>query len=160
MPWNKPYQPPANRRLDRQLYADPNQVAFVTVRAYAGSSPFLQTALSQMAIRSLVDLQQRGSCVIYAYCLMPDHLHVVLSPCPGHSALTLIDRYKGLTTHHSWSLGWRGKLWQPRYYDHLIRREESLVAIIEYVLANPVRKGLVEHPEAWPWSGCPTPVPA
>jgi REP element-mobilizing transposase RayT len=71
----------------------------------------------------------------------------------GASVLTFTDRYKGKTTNLSWRLGWHGKLWQPRFYDHVVRCEESLLAIGQYILDNPVRKGLTAAADDWPWSG-------
>ena len=75
------------------------------------------------------------------------------------AALTFTDQYKGKATNASWTAGWYGKLWQPRYFDHVVRTEESLVAIAEYILNNPVRQGLVENPDAWQWSGEMNPLP-
>ena len=75
------------------------------------------------------------------------------------STLKFTDRYKGKTTNQSWTFGWRGKLWQPRYYDHIVRAEEDLRAIAEYILNNPVRKGLAERAADWPWGGSMEPLP-
>ena len=50
-------------------------------------------------------------------------------------------------------MGWTGKLWQPRYYDHIVRSDEKMNAICEYILQNPIRKGLVESIDGWPWCG-------
>jgi putative transposase len=85
---------------------------------------------------------------------MPDHLHFLISPNQdGLSVLTFTNQFKGKTTNHSWGLGWQGKLWQPRFYDHIVRSNENLQAIAEYISANPVRQEIVSSPEEWPWSG-------
>lgn len=44
-------------------------------------------------------------------------------------------------------------------FDHIARKEENVLAICEYILANPVRKGLVEDPTEWPYSGMLDPLP-
>ena len=91
---------------------------------------------------------------------MPDHLHFLPSPrADGISVLTFTNQYKGKATNRSWAVGWQGKLWQPRYYDHIVRQEESLRMIAEYILDNPVRQGLVARAEDWPWSGHMNPLP-
>jgi len=103
--------------------------------------------------------QERQHCAVYTYCLMPDHLHYLVGPVQeGVSVLVFSDQFKGKTTNRSWQHGWRGKLWQPRSYDHIVRVEEDLRQIAEYILNNPVRKGLVDHAEDWPWSGHLTPL--
>jgi REP element-mobilizing transposase RayT len=110
---------------------------------------------------------------------MPDHLHVLLQlPAePVHSrrpiadiarpaanqdpqgALgTIIGNMKSFTTHQSWKLDLKGQLWQPRFYDHIVRRSEDGQKIALYILENPVRKGLVEDLQSWPWSGMPDPI--
>jgi len=160
MPWNKPYHPAQNQRLDPLLYAQASRVYFITIRAYRNQAPFVRSDLSQVVLSLLVEEQSREKCAVFTYCLMPDHLHFLISPREdGASALTFTDRFKGRTTNQSWTVGWHGKLWQPRYYDHVVRTEESLLAIAEYILNNPVRKHLVGRAEDWPWSGHANPLP-
>ena len=102
----------------------------------------------------LASMRSEYDCWVGAYCLMPDHLHFVSgSKREGSSVLTFVERFKGKTTNSSWQLGWSGKLWQKRRHDHVLRSAESLDDIYDYILQNPVRAGLVDSPEAWPWSG-------
>ena len=61
--------------------------------------------------------------------------------------------FKSFTTRQNWGLGYQGPLWQARYYDHIVRRRDDGKRIAQYILENPVRKGLVEEVEAYPWSG-------
>lgn len=90
--------------------------------------------------------------VILCYCLMPDHLHIVVSP--GRSGVSLsrfLNIFKGRT-----SAIFRGygitNLWQRSAFDRVIRRDEDLKAIIEYILNNPVRKGIAEKADCYPYS--------
>ena len=160
MSWDKPYRRPQNQRLDAALYSDPGRVCFFTLRAYRRRSPFTNASLNLMIIDTLREEQERQDCEISVYCLMPDHLHFLIRPRrEGVSVLKFTDQFKGKTTNRSWRLGWGGKLWQQRYYDHIIRRDESLRAIAEYILANPVRASLVETPDQWDWSGVISPLP-
>ena len=156
----KPYYRPKNQRLAPELYTHANRIYFMTICAYAHQSPFVRPNLNQQTLAILRDEQTRQNCRIFTYCLMPDHLHFLVSPnVDGISALTFTDQYKGKATNASWKLGWQGKLWQRRYYDHIVRQEEDLLAIAEYILNNPVRKELVQHPEDWLWSGHFNPLP-
>ncbi len=50
-------------------------------------------------------------------------------------------------------------LWHRGYHDHIARRDQDVTAIFEYILANPVRKGLATDPKHWPYSGMPQPLP-
>ncbi len=160
MPWNKPYQPAANQRLDLTVYAQPGNIVFITIRAYVHQSPFVSPSLNQMIVDTLAEEAERQHCWVYTYCLMPDHLHfLVSSRVEGVSTLKFTDQYKGKTTNRSWKLGWQGKLWQPRYYDHVIRTEESLRNIANYIWDNPMRKRLIPSDGEWPWRGQIHPLP-
>jgi putative transposase len=123
-------------------------------------SPFVRDDLNKLILDTLREEQERQNCTVFTYCLMPDHLHFLVSPRKdGISVLTFTNQYKGKATNRSWTVGWQGKLWQPRYYDHIVRTEESLYAIAEYILNNPIRQALVEHTEDWSWSGHMNPLP-
>lgn len=157
---NKPYRPPRNQRLAPELYTCSNRVYFMTIRAYMNQSPFVRDDLNKLILDTLREEQERQNCTVFTYCLMPDHLHFLVSPRKdGISVLTFTNQYKGKATNRSWTVGWQGKLWQPRYYDHIVRTEESLYAIAEYILNNPIRQALVEHTEDWSWSGHMNPLP-
>ncbi len=160
MPWNKPYVPAANQRLAPELYARTNHVCFITIRAHNNQSPFVEPGLNRLVLDVLREEQERWSCAVFTYCLMPDHLHfLVSSKVNGNSVLEFTNRYKGKATNRSWSAGWHGKLWQPRYYDHIVRGEEDLYEIARYILNNPVRKSLSSCSEDWAWSGHMNPLP-
>ncbi len=151
---NFPYRPIMNSLLDTDLYSHQGQPVFFTIRAYQDCTPFCTQPLCDMAISTLLEMARNFNCLVHAYCLMLDHLHYLISPNEeGVSTIRFTDQYKGKTTNQSWQLGWTGKLWQPRYYDHLVGSDESLSAICEYILQNPIRKGLVESISDWPWCG-------
>jgi putative transposase len=154
MPEKKSCQAPRNQRLRLDLYASSNCVYFITIHARLDQRPFIREDLNRLVLDVLREEEDRQKCDVYTYCLMPDHLHFLVSPrLDGISVLTFTDRYKGKTTNRSWGLGWRGRLWQPRSYDHIVRTDENLVTIADYIRSNPVRKGLVEYIDDWPWSG-------
>ena len=85
-----------------------------------------------------------------AWCVMPNHVHVVLEPKPGHDLPEILHSWKSYTAKEiNRILGTRGQVWGPEYYDHLIWDERDLKAQIAYVLANPAKAGL----KAWNWVG-------
>ncbi len=160
MSWDKPYQPSRNHRLEPIEYTFSYRVYFMTVRSYLATKPFVHEDLNRMIVELLNEEQERQKCIVFTFCLMPDHFHYLVSPREdGISALAFTDQFKGKATNRSWKLGWNGKLWQPRYFDHIVRTEESLGAISEYILDNPVRKGLVGKREDWKWEGVLNPLP-
>jgi len=81
---------------------------------------------------------------------MPDHLHWLIRDAATMSLV--VGQLKSSTTRALWKLGHPGRLWQRSFWDHVVRREESLEAIARYIVNNPVRKGLVRDAREYPWS--------
>jgi putative transposase len=89
---------------------------------------------------------------VYAYCFMPDHLHLVLVGRGNSANLALVIRaFKGAATSRARPLG-AAHLWQKGFYDHVIRSGEGMDAVAWYIFTNPVRAGLVKHFDEWPFS--------
>lgn len=87
-----------------------------------------------------------------AYCFMPDHVHLLVASERGESVERFMRHFKQLSGH-AYKQATGQHLWQTSYYDHVLRHEEAIRPIAEYIWANPVRKGLVASPFDWPYSG-------
>jgi REP element-mobilizing transposase RayT len=108
---------------------------------------------AKIVIEELLKAAEHVRFRILCYCLMPDHLHMIVSP--GESALTLskfLNIFKGRTTAAFRERNDLKKIWQRSAFDHVVRTEENLKAIIEYIRNNPVRKGIVENADDYPYS--------
>ena len=68
------------------------------------------------------------------------------------ASLKHVARFKSFTTTQAWKLGSQGTLWQKSSYDKVIDLEKPFEEVVEYVLTNPVRKGLVDEWADWPYS--------
>jgi REP element-mobilizing transposase RayT len=108
--------------------------------------------------RALVTSQLRRTSTslgfaVLAYCLMPDHLHVVCeAEHNGCDFQELVRRFKQ-STAFEWKRRTGERLWQSSYYDHVLRETESTRAVVQYLLENPVRAKLVAHPADYPHCG-------
>ncbi len=90
-----------------------------------------------------------------AWVVMPNHFHgILLIDSPRFSEErrplgTIIGKFKGACTHRIWAAGRRDFAWQPRFHDHIIRDEESLLNLRRYIQENPLRwKEDRLHPDA------------
>jgi len=97
---------------------------------------------------------------LHAYVLMPDHVHVVLRPLRRDQGTVplreIMKALKGSSAHRiNTALGRRGSFWRDESYDHIIRSAREYRATIRYMQANPVRLGLVERADQWPWTWPP-----
>jgi REP element-mobilizing transposase RayT len=85
---------------------------------------------------------------------MPDHLHLLVEmPGDGLSLSEWVGRLKGLTSRKVRAMGFRGWLWQGRFYERILRRPESIERVADYIVHNPVQKGLVKTWVEYPWAG-------
>jgi len=90
---------------------------------------------------------------LIAWCVMPNHVHVLIEMM-GESLSKIVHSWKSYTAHQANKLlGRNGVFWGPDYFDRYIRDEKHLNATVEYILRNPVKAGLVDVPEEWPWAG-------
>ena len=85
---------------------------------------------------------------------MPNHIHFFCSLIAEECSLSdLVRDFKSLSTNRYWKLGFKGKLWQKEFFDHVLRSNESYVSKWEYVRLNPVRHGLCDSPDDWKYAG-------
>ena len=88
----------------------------------------------------------------WAYCLMPNHIHLIVVPETKDGLnLAIGEAHRRYTRRINFREGWRGHLWQGRF-SSFIMDEGYLLACTRYVELNPVRAGLVKKPEDWQWS--------
>lgn len=87
-----------------------------------------------------------------AYCLMPNHVHLVLTPTDAEGLrAALAEAHRRYARYINARYGWRGHLWQERFYSCPMS-ETHLAAAVRYVELNPVRAGLVGQAGEWKWS--------
>ena len=89
---------------------------------------------------------------VWAYCLMPNHVHLVAVPADQESlARSFGEAHRLYAIRINRRNGWQGHLWQERFFSCPMDNRHALEAI-RYVLLNPVRAGLVESAEEWRYS--------
>lgn len=89
---------------------------------------------------------------VWSYCLMPNHVHLILVPSfLGGLRKSLGETHRRYTTHVNAREGWRGHLWQGRFSSYPMD-ERHLLNAARYVELNPVRAGIVTRAEDYPWS--------
>ena len=85
---------------------------------------------------------------LLAWCVMPNHVHVVVRLFPGQELAATVHSWKSFTAKQvNQILRRSGPLWGREYYDHLVRDGDQLDRIARYVINNPVKAGL----RNWPW---------
>jgi REP element-mobilizing transposase RayT len=157
--------------LPREYYAGEWNIFFVTLCARHQKTPFVKNDFAKEVVDALMFYRNRGDYELYAYCLMPDHLHYLLRllgkaaesrpiavidgrPIP-QALVAAVGRFKSYTTHQAWKHGLHGKLWQRDYYDHILRHPNAVQGITRYILTDPVRSGICREIGEYPFAGTP-----
>jgi putative transposase len=137
-------------RLPKDVYSGNN--VFSVVMATADRYPWfgLYRKLADAAVQLLIDLALERDATLYAWCIMPDHVHLLLQ---DNDLVGFVRLFKGMLTTKSRALEPTRPLWQRSFYDHALRTEESLETVALYIWQNPVRAGIVEHASCYAWSG-------
>jgi len=124
----------------------------VTQRGIRRQRTFFDDSDYKAYIALVKELKVTARVDILAYCLMPNHVHLVAIPKEKQSLARLFG-----VAHHRYAKrvnaihDWRGHLWQERFYS-VVMDETHTLAAMRYVELNPVRAGLCQHAVEWPWS--------
>jgi REP element-mobilizing transposase RayT len=87
---------------------------------------------------------------LLAWCIMPNHVHVLIESLPEHPLSALVHSWKSFAANAANRLlNIKGAFWSREYYDRYIRSDNHLLAVKEYIHNNPVKAGLTELPELW-----------
>lgn len=138
-------------RISRGLADD--SIYHVINRGNGGQVVFQKDKDYEAFVNLMKEAKLRYAVKIFAYCLMPNHFHLVLMP---HQSGDLSKWMQWLLTSHVRRFhkhyGTSGHIWQGRYKSFLIQEDEHLLTVLRYVESNPLRAGLVNSAKNWLWS--------
>ena len=145
-----------DRRLARQTLErkeDPTEIAeSYEPRPFAGSC-VLREQVSARIVEDALLYFQGERYALSSWCVMPNHVHVVMTPHHSHPLQRILHSWKSFTAHEiNRQNGSSGPVWQEESFDHAVRDQDSLQRFITYTEMNPVSAGLVDQPELWPFS--------
>jgi putative transposase len=126
---------------------------FITVCCDARRPVFADISLGRETLSLLSESAAKHCFSLHAFCLMPDHLHVVIA---GESQTSDLLKFVALfkqRTAFQYRRANPHRLWQTRFYDHILRRSDSIEDVACYIWMNPVRKGICTDPHRYPLSG-------
>jgi len=133
--------------LRKGRFSEPQRAYFVTAvlreREQRYFSDFHCARCVVEEMRALHDDEVVDS---FAWVVMPDHVHWLFQLGSDADLSSTIKRFKARSAHRvNRHLHRQGVLWQKAFYDHALRHDEDLQGIARYIVANPLRAGLVEH---------------
>jgi putative transposase len=130
----------------------PGYAHHVTQRGNRRQNTFFNERDYAMYLALIAEAKLKAGCDIWAYCLMPNHVHFVIVPQHEASlALLFGEAHRLYTRRINLRMKWRGHLWQERFHS-FVMDEQHLNAAVRYVELNPTEAKLCDLPQDWLWS--------
>lgn len=143
---------PGNRALRKERVSLPNHVYLVTTVTRGREPLFRDFATGCAAARRFEDVCILRDARMLAWVLMPDHAHWLIQLGEADNLDALVRRLKSASARGANRMLRRnGALWARAFHDHALRAQEDLLRSARYVIANPVRAGLVERVGDYPF---------
>ena len=120
-------------------------------------APYLrEETTAERVLSLLLECAASHSYRLHAYCLMPDHLHILVEGAHDRCDLLEFIRLFKQRTAFQFRKSHRRALWEWSYYDHILRPADQIEDVACYIWWNPVRKRLSARPQEFPYSGSQT----
>ncbi len=143
-------QPPHAAALRKGRFSEPGRACLLTIVVEGRRPLFADWRIGRLLVAELRAEQETSRVESLAWVLMPDHLHWLVTLREGRLE-TLMRRVKSRSAIAiNRALQGEGRVWQKGYHDHAAREEEDLLAMARYVVANPLRAGLVQSLRDYP----------
>ena len=125
---------------------------FVTSRTWESRELFTKPPVCEIFMETLLHYQDQGSYFLHAFVLMPDHIHLILTPGSGITLERTVQFIKGGSARRiCQKLNFRLPVWQRGFTDHRIRDAQDYEIHRRYIEANPVKRGLAFSASEYPW---------
>jgi putative transposase len=137
----------------RPRYILPGVAVHVIQRAINRVACFRSDADYLVYLSHVRQLSAKYDCAVHAYCLMTNHVHLLLSPGTSDSCTALMrDIGRRYVPYFNRRHERTGTLWEGRFRSCIVESARYVLACYRYIELNPVRAGMVEHPAAYLWS--------
>ncbi len=131
----------------------PGTSYFVTTRCWQGRAIFQVPEIADILVKTLSQYRDQGAYLLHEFVVIPDHLHLLVTPGPTTSLEKTVQLIKGGSSHRIHKeRNQKMEIWQEGFYDWTIRDENDWQTKVDYIRMNPVRAKLVQVPEDWPYS--------
>jgi len=131
----------------------PGVALHVTQRGHNRKACFGHDTDHLVYLTVLHQLLAKSGCALHAYCLMTNHVHLLLTPSDAHSCAELMrDLGQRYVQYFNRRYGRSGTLWEGRFHSCMVESPEYVLACHRYIELNPVRAGMVPSAAAYRWS--------
>lgn len=144
-------QKPGSQALRIGRFSQRHGVYLATTVTWQRIPWFQDHDLACIMCRSLGNARISSDATLLCWVVMPDHLHLLLQldASPLAAVINRLKSYSARTLNRA--IGRSGRFWDHGFHDHALRREEAMVDVARYIVANPVRAGLVRRCGDYPY---------
>lgn len=142
--------------LRKGRFSERNRAYFVTTVTHGRKRTFEDFYCARILINTMKRLDEQNYVSSYSFVVMPDHVHWLFQLGDSASLSDVMKKFKSISAQHiNKYIGQGGCVWQKAFYDRAIRDGEDVKQISRYIIANPLRSGLVENIELYShWDAC------
>ena len=127
--------------------------AHIVQRGHNRAACFRRDSDYLLYLLHLRELSEKHGCQVHAYCLMTNHVHILLTPATSDACTFLMrDLGQRYVQYFNRRYGRTGTLWEGRYRSFLAETARYVLACYRYIERNPVDAGMVNDPATYPWS--------
>jgi REP element-mobilizing transposase RayT len=126
---------------------------FITFCCFARAPVFTDIRLGQSVVFQFRRTCREKKFAILAYCVMPDHAHLLVEGRDNASNLAALIKSAKQSSGQRFAARMKRPLWDEGFHDHVLRPEEDPKSFARYIIENPVRAGIVRSPIDYPLSG-------
>ncbi len=140
---------------------------FVTTKTWQSREIFRVKENAEILVQCILNYRDGGAYLLHEFVVMPNHLHLLLTPADDTSLEKAMQLIKGGSSHEIHrQRGHKMEIWQPGFHESTVRNADDFQARRSYIHSNPVAAHLVREPADWPYSSAsgrfvlnPTPEP-
>jgi putative transposase len=133
-------------------YGEPVTYA-VTFNTKGRAPHFEDPAFAALVLSIIIRARLEICFYVYGYCIMPDHVHLMLQPQGKVPLPRIVGAIKGPMTAAFRKVRPGVSLWQRGYVDNIINNEREFEEVLKYIISNPIKEGLSEEEFEYPFSG-------
>ena len=145
------YKTKGHRSLRLGRFSQAHGTYLITSSSWQQTNVFSEWPYAYAAIKAFTQKQILKDAQLLSWVLMPDHAHWLVQLGHEHDLSRLVGTMKSASARAVRQAGYKNPVWRKSYYDRAIRRDEDIATAARYIVANPLRAGLVKRVGDYPF---------
>ncbi len=140
------------RLKNKDIYSKKGNIIHIIIGTHERYPYFEDVDMAKGLCDILIETAKQGNNPLYAYCIMPDHIHILTEPSDNSNIFHFIKLFKGRFVSACRKKG-KDMRFQKSFYDHILRKDEDVYTVTKYIIGNPVRAGIGKSFGDYPYAG-------